>query len=417
MAPPPPRSLPSDVLLHVLLRLDPRSIVRCAAVSKHWRRAVIDNAPQVRRHPSRQADRRLLLGFHYREIYPGMLRFCARSTWSPSAGHHWSDDLPVPSFVPAGSDDKPEERYAQLACSDGLVLVCRGILEEISVYNPMTGFHASMPRLDQLVPTRYILHTVHGVEPSPTPNSFQVLAMEGEPDGVLALQNYCSMTGLWSPIIRPIADELRMPHMFMHRITPVVCQGAIHFLCIKESENSSGIFKIIIEITHTVAVDIGTGRAWMTRLPKECTMINLDICTKKMLILATEEDGRLALLRREDASMKVSIWVYTGCDSGGSDDSEVSWVLLRSFDVRKLIEDAGLAHFRLECKDWVELEVRLEWFCPRSRCLIIWVPYLGLFVLDLESMQIQRAAGDNQTHVWPYEIDLTLLFSSLKQFY
>ncbi|KAF0910163.1 hypothetical protein E2562_001377 [Oryza meyeriana var. granulata] len=74
MAPLPPRSLPSDVLL----RLDPRSIVRCAAVSKHWRRAVIDNAPQVRRHPSRQADRLLLLGFHYREIYPGMLRFCAR---------------------------------------------------------------------------------------------------------------------------------------------------------------------------------------------------------------------------------------------------------------------------------------------------------------------------------------------------
>ncbi|KAF0910161.1 hypothetical protein E2562_001375 [Oryza meyeriana var. granulata] len=71
--------------------------------------------------------------------------------------------------------------------------------------------------------------------------------------------------------------------------------------------------------------------------------------------------------------MKVSIWAYNGCGSGGSDDSE--------------------------------------------RVPDIWVPYLGLFVLDLESMQIQRAAGDNQTHVWPYEIDLTLLFSSLKQFY
>ncbi|EAY91560.1 hypothetical protein OsI_13195 [Oryza sativa Indica Group] len=420
-----------DDLLHVLLHLDPRSIVRCAAVSKYWRRAVIGNASQVRRHANRQADRRLLLGYHYREVYPGRLRFSARSTWSPSTGHqHWSDHLPVPSFAPAAAaadGGHPERMYAQLACSDGLLLACRGILEEVSVYSPLTGFHATMPRYDELLTDTYFLHSVHGDEMNPTPNSFQVLAVEVEPEGELALQNYSSETGAWGPVIRPVNDKVLMPRVIHYPVAAIECQGAIHWLCGCWPSCDEPRRRCSLEgydnITHSVVVDISTGHAWMTRLPKQCVMSSDNVSNNKMLVLATAADGRLALLRREDACTKVTIWVHAEEDSGrgscGSDgdDGEARWVLSRSFDVRKLVEHAGLAHFRPEHKDWADLEVRLEWFCRRSRCVVIWVPYLGLFVLDLENMQMQRAAGDSQTHVRPYEMDLTVCYSSLKQYH
>uniref|UniRef100_A0A0D9VXY7 F-box domain-containing protein n=1 Tax=Leersia perrieri TaxID=77586 RepID=A0A0D9VXY7_9ORYZ len=402
---PPSCSLTTDILLHVFFHLDPLSIVRCAAVSKYWRRAVIDNASQVRRHPGRQADRRLLLGFHYRETYPGMLRFRARSTWSPSSRAHWSDDLPIPSFVPAAAitthGGLPERMYAELTCADGLLLVYRGIPGEVSVYNPLTGFHETMPRFDTQFTDNYLLHSVHGDEMNSSPNSFQVLAVQVEYNGALALQNYSSETGAWGPVIRPLADKVMMPEVIRpYPVKGIECQGAIHWLC-----HSQSSLERHNKITHTVSVDISTGHAWMTRLPMQCLMSNDNVSNNKMLVLATAADGRLVLLRREDACMKVTIWVHAEDDNGrgtrGSDDGEASWALSRSFDVRKLIEHAGLSHFRLKCKDWADLEVRLEWFCRRSRCVVIWIPYLGLFVLDLKSMHIQRAAGDSQTHLIP----------------
>uniref|UniRef100_A0A0D9VYC7 F-box domain-containing protein n=1 Tax=Leersia perrieri TaxID=77586 RepID=A0A0D9VYC7_9ORYZ len=417
----PPCPLTTDVLLQVFFHLDPRSIVRCAAVSKYWRLAVINNACQVRSHPERQADHRLLLGFHYREIYPSTLRFCARSSWVPSAGQHWSDDLPTPSFVPAASADGQPELYAQLACSEGLLLVCRGILEEISVYNPLTGFHATMPRFDEISTEAYFLHSVRGDELNPSANSFQVLAVEIECNGVLALQNYSSDIGAWGPVMRPNPVDVVMPNVVRHSVTAIECQGAIHWLCYKTFGKEQRPLELWdCTITHIVAVDLSTCSVWTTRLPEQCMMSYFSVSTKKMLMLATAEDGRLALLQKEDAGMEVAIWVHAendkGRGNGGCDDGEASWVLARSFDVRKLVEDAGLAHHRLECKNWTDLEVRLEWFCRRSRCVVIWVPYLGLFIIDLERMQIQRASGDSQTHVWPYEIDLTVCYSFLKQF-
>jgi hypothetical protein len=428
MAPPRP-SLPTDCLVHVFLHLDPISIVRCAAVSRHWRHAVTDNASEIRRHSVSRADRYLLLGLHCREMYPGELSFSRRSSWLPRpAGRrrHWSDFVPVPSsHMPkaAVADGTRTKLYAPLACSDGLLLLCRGLPSEISVVNPLTGFHASMPRPDELAKFthRYILHSCHDARP----NSFQVLAVDLGRQGIRSIQNYCSETSAWGPVLHPDAGELRLPTPSSDYggiqpapIRPLVCQGAIHWLC--SGNNSHGGRYL----THTVAVDVTTGRARMTRLPKQCSMHNDDVSDRKMLMLATSSEGgdRLSLLRREEASMEVSIWLYVGDQIGGGDannddDAEKScWLLRESIDIRKLIEDAGLSRFRLGCKDWEVLETRLEWFCPRSRSVILWIPFLGLFVLNLGSNLIQRAAGDSYGHVWPYEIDLTLCFCSMKSF-
>ncbi|RCV41299.1 hypothetical protein SETIT_9G124600v2 [Setaria italica] len=295
MAPPRP-ALPTDCLFHVFLHLDPISIVRCAAVSRHWRRAVTDNASEIRRHSMGRADRYLLLGLPSREMYPGELSFSRRSSWLPPAGRHWSD------FVPPES--ARTKLYAQLACSDGLLLLCRGLPSEISVVNPQTGFHTSIARPGELAKftRRYILHSCHGAKH----NSFQ--------------------------------------------------------------------------ITHPT--DVTTGRARMTRLPKQCPMHDDDVLDRKMLMLATSEGDLLSLLRREEASLEVSVWLYVG--------------------------DQG-------CKDWEVLDTRLEWFCPRSRRVILWIPYLGLFEV-LRTKHPQKAAGDSYGHVWPYEIDLTLSLCSMKSF-
>ncbi|KAM3240014.1 hypothetical protein ACQJBY_053602 [Aegilops geniculata] len=409
-------SLTSDCLLHVFLGLDPVSILRCAAVSRHWRRAVIDNAAEIRRHPGRH----LLLGIYHREMYPGELAFSHRSSWlPPSAGPHWSDSVPAPSHVPVAEGTTPK-LYSPLACSDGLVLVCRGLPSEMCVCNPFTGFSASIPRLGELVTHEYLLHSCHGIEPNPSPNTFQVLAVKIERNGILALQNYCSKSGTWGPVFRPNGSRLRMPYRD-YRAAPVLCRGAIHWLCSDVSDYDSSPYgqSCFDKITRIVAVDISTGQARMTRLPNHLLTRNHEVSTKKMLMLATSSEGeRLSLLRTKKSGLEVSIWLYAG-DHGGEDDdddAEKSWMLSRSVDIRKLVEDAGLAYFRPSCKDWAVLETRLEWFCPRSNRLIIWVPFLGLFVLDLVSTEIQRAEGDSHGHIWPYEIDLTLSFSSMTPF-
>jgi len=40
--------------------------------------------------------------------------------------------------------------------------------------------------------------------------------------------------------------------------------------------------------------------------------------------------------------------------------------------------------------------------------MILWIPYLGLLVLDPEGKRIQIAVDYSHGHIWPYEIDLTL---------
>jgi hypothetical protein len=74
-------------------------------------------------------------------------------------------------------------------------------------------------------------------------------------------------------------------------------------------------------------------------------MRNEDVSDKKMLMLATSEDDRLSLLRREEASLEVSVWLYVG-DHGSGGDPENSWLLRQSIGIRKLIEDAGLSRFQ-----------------------------------------------------------------------
>uniref|UniRef100_K4AJS0 F-box domain-containing protein n=1 Tax=Setaria italica TaxID=4555 RepID=K4AJS0_SETIT len=241
MAPPRP-ALPTDCLFHVFLHLDPISIVRCAAVSRHWRRAVTDNASEIRRHSMGRADRYLLLGLPSREMYPGELSFSRRSSWLPPAGRHWSDFVPRP-FPHAGGGGSGEREDEALACSDGLLLLCRGLPSEISVVNPQTGFHTSIARPGELAKftRRYILHSCHGAKH----NSFQVLAVDLSRKGIRSIQNYCSETGAWGPVLRPDAGELRLPTPSSDYGAirpapprPLVCQGAIHWLCSNVSDHS-----------------------------------------------------------------------------------------------------------------------------------------------------------------------------------
>jgi len=204
MAPPLP-SLPTDCLLHVFLRLDPISIARCAAVSKHWHRAVIDNAYDIRRCLAGHADSCLLLGLHYREMFPGELGFSHRSSWLPSAGRHWSDDLPVPCSMPVAEGTKTK-LYAPLACSDGLLLVCRGLPSQISVVNSLTGFHASVPRPSGELRYRYLLHSCHGTDLlEPRPNSFQVLAYIYIMSSVMMMAARCRRCSSKTTARRPVS--------------------------------------------------------------------------------------------------------------------------------------------------------------------------------------------------------------------
>jgi hypothetical protein len=78
--------------------------------------------------------------------------------------------------------------------------------------------------------------------------------------GIRSLQNY-SETGAWGPVLHPDADNLRVPWPSSYRAGPLVCQGAIHWPCSISNnapDYSSGDEQYL---THTVAVDITTGRS------------------------------------------------------------------------------------------------------------------------------------------------------------
>ena len=64
-------------------------------------------------------------------------------------------------------------------------------------------------------------------------------------------------------------------------------------------------------------------------------------------MLATSEDDRISLVRREEASLEVSVWLYVGDHGSGGGPEKSGWLLRRSIDIRKLIEEAGLSRFRL----------------------------------------------------------------------
>ncbi|EMS65146.1 hypothetical protein TRIUR3_06451 [Triticum urartu] len=127
------RNLPDEIVLwEILARLDPRSLIRCRAVRRAWRRAT--------------STRRFLLAHHARQPafpiaadnrYRTFLAFDHRSAATADAQFHTVARL-------GGS-------FSLELCCDGLLLVAKsgmlGNRARLAVCNPVTRQHASLPPL------------------------------------------------------------------------------------------------------------------------------------------------------------------------------------------------------------------------------------------------------------------------------
>jgi hypothetical protein len=119
--------------------------------------------------------------------------------------------------------------------------------------------------------------------------------------------------------------------------TEVVCSGGtVHWLA----------------WTHEcmVALDVGTGRTWMTELPTCWSKAT----SRHRLDLATSRDGRLSVIRLLD-QQQIEVWVLTCGDQ---------WFLRRVVYVRELMPDG-----QDPATDKVYVSVRV--FCPRSGCVLV----------------------------------------------
>ncbi|CAD6251811.1 unnamed protein product [Miscanthus lutarioriparius] len=249
-------SLPTDLLLEIVLRMEDTTVVRCACVCKPWRRAIIGNAASLRRRPHHDRfDPSLLLGvFHVNSDETWLRRtpdpspFQSALPSNGSGGHET-----VESFVPAASASAAgaiRGLYSELLSSrDGYILLKARIVDRLCLCNPITGvctfFHPPAPYADCV----YVLLTTGHDDLSPsgaamnddlavrilavkrTYNSvsneeterltYQVFSTSGSGDGT---------AGMWGPVKRSLGEMEQAVCPWIGRRSTLVSRGAVYWL-------------------------------------------------------------------------------------------------------------------------------------------------------------------------------------------
>ncbi|XP_020151337.3 putative F-box only protein 15 [Aegilops tauschii subsp. strangulata] len=126
------RNLPDEIVLwEILARLDPRSLVRCRAVCRAWRRAT--------------STRRFLLAHHARQSALPIVADNGHRTFLAFDHRAAAADAQFHTVARLG------ESFSLELCCDGLLLIAKsgmlGSRARLAVCNPVTRQHASLPPL------------------------------------------------------------------------------------------------------------------------------------------------------------------------------------------------------------------------------------------------------------------------------
>ncbi|RCV42104.1 hypothetical protein SETIT_9G188800v2 [Setaria italica] len=253
----PSSPLPADLLLEVLARCDPATVIRCAATCKPWYRCITDPSfPRLLR--AHTGGGRSVTAATTSPVAKTIRAFLSRN-----AGH-------LKSFEPW------TRRVVGHATGTSPV--------DMQVCNPVTGWRRSIP-----APAVY--DQAHVLLPGEDSHSFQLVAMDGG--------------GAWDPEI-----ELSPPEDFERVVTPspVVLGRVAHWLF-----RACGAYNVL-------ALDADAARAACIDVPPR-SALDSDAIPRKQMLLSSTADGRLSLLAGEETRISAWALSTATTTTGGSSDS------------------------------------------------------------------------------------------------
>ena len=410
-------SLPADVLIEILLYLEPAAVFCCAGVCKPWRRAIVDNAPTLGFH--------LLLGVFHNNRYAACLRrtppgpFQSVLPWKDddSGGGGGDDDddktAAAHSLIPAWSGSGSgcggvyRGLYRELLCSrDGFILLMARSgrrhyqNRSLCLCNPITGDCTFLRPADTGGRSSYVLLTGYGHGGGDDRLVARILAVQTrarydnlefvftfKAAEALRYQVFAASGGdgdgnKWGPVKRSAGEVEDGLCVWMRGRSTVVCRDdVVHWLA-GPAPN----------ITCALALDVRTGRTWTTELPEQC---HFCIRSPAELVLATSDDGRRLSLVQSFWGPKIKVWVLT------TGDDDAGWTLQQTIGIgswrRRTISG--------DIPRWIFLSA----FCPRSRCVVgASLDTKQEFVIDIGSGSgppVRCIGNYKGLDCWPYEID------------
>ncbi|CAL4991087.1 unnamed protein product [Urochloa decumbens] len=377
-------SPPLELLLELFRRLDVTDVVRCAGTCKPWRRAIIGNAVSCLRPRPDCFIPNFLLGFFFHKKLYGDAGVSLLRTSGP-----FVPAFAMPTAAGAGGEDLALYDMP-LSCRDGLLLIKGREVDDLWLYNTMTGDRKFIPAA-AFKPDSYVLVTGYDL-PTSGDLGVRILAVKTEhKDGIPVKHSPEFMKNLATSIFP--GNE-------------VVCGGAVHWLGLWTLDPCNW-FSFPEDLTvdeiqgYTLAVDMRTGRTWVTKLPDQCRH-GYSSCS---LVLATSGDGRLSVVQEGRFhgyhGSCIQVWVLI---------SE-QWSLQRTVPV-------PAANMGMDL--WTNNIV----FCPRSGCVLVEVKGGDLIIeLDTGPSRLIRYLKpsipwslSNSGYRYPYETDWSTYLSRMKSF-
>ncbi|KAM0872705.1 hypothetical protein ACQ4PT_038567 [Festuca glaucescens] len=382
-------TLPVEILLEIVSRADPTTLIRFAASSKHLRRHITDPAFLHHYHADAGFVPSLLIGMFRQHGDDEPYRFVSLS---PSTAKL---TLQLTTQPPTDAAGGLFDSYIPIASRAGLLLLRRRRcnLTQLCVCSPLTGRYSYLPTMTVEYDFLHLLLPGDDDDKENTGDSFRLLVM----DHAYQTQIFSSKTGSWcsiteTPGVLPCFDRVQP--------AAVVLRGVAHWLC---HEWPSGPYKVL-------AIHLGDGHAAaIGEVPELCLRRRRTgpIPRRNFKDLVSTDGRQLGLLVAE--VLVISLWTL-------SEDSK-TWgarrVVVNRINMLRSVEP----HYQLlAC-----IHVDLEWFGEASGAVVLWAEGAGILVLNLRTNEISQLGGHSE-HVLgsfrccPYEVDLVSLIAGLKPF-
>ncbi|KAK3136382.1 hypothetical protein QOZ80_5BG0433150 [Eleusine coracana subsp. coracana] len=391
---------PLDLLLEIIGRTDPATVVRCAATCKELRRRIAD--------PEFHGCLRLR---HTTERFiPSLLRGFLVEKWSNDmyiVDHttvHATKLLSLSDYFSSVTDAESLAECQPITARNGLVLLnVRGPEHGLFVFSPATGHSQSIPPGPTFDGT-YVLLVGDGALNRPF--NFKVIKVRRPSFTArrcsLQIQTFSSEQGTWGPLTE-VPTPLTYGTTGLRRVANhLVISDTVHWLC--HSNTSYYVLKLQVGDASMVTV---------TKLPQSFHRA----CSRARpaeILLATETvaGSPVVLLAHKD---KVCRWVLSSKLTNKC--KKQPEVVIENEAILSFARARGLIKESLG-------RVRLEWFAERSGVVLISTPCCGFFWLDIRSKEIlgwYKGSWTVGSKSWsmdcnancPYEIDLSSWVPSL----
>ncbi|CAL4919357.1 unnamed protein product [Urochloa decumbens] len=407
----PPPTLPTDPLLEVIARSDDvTTVVRCAAVSKPLRRAILD--PGFRRRLGLRAaatggfDPDLVTSVSYR------VRVRLRADIDGTRFNHVV-------VHPAGGSvrfDANLLRSYNPASSREALLVLRRDHErrgfvELLVCNAVTGQSTPLPRMDLHLAssgrTRADVYCPALLSTGGGGSSFELLVMYGhsrmDPQH-WETQIFSSEGAGWGA-----ARRIHLPQDVQEATftAPAVIERSVHWLC-----NSRGQQPMVILALHAEAA-----QATVIQLPQELLAslggsYAMSRPENNLILAATAEGKRLSLVVAE--KFVISVWTLLPDEGSSSSISSCSReVVVKRREIGRELQFAAA----VDAYQPIQFEV----FGERSGTVLFWMQEIGLVQLNLGTKKVKllwkgSSRDSRGGKAFLHEVDLGSLLQRMKAF-